>query len=176
MICDNCQRIFAKPRKLAFGTYYHWPHNKRSFLASIAAGCSLCNLIWDNLRRQNCEPKERIDYNSLSNLRYAFKALNTEWARFGIGSMWLAPVEPPDEIFESPSVQALASEVEASISHLAKLLETRSGLLEAKSMEYWLVMELYGPGIHVVLPLEEKTCELPQRNMQRIMLTHRSRA
>jgi hypothetical protein len=85
MLCEACQEIFSTPRKLTFGAYYPWKQDATSFRAALRARCHLCSLI-----EESYSYEQHVSGAFPSNVRYAFKAINPTWARYGRGQKWPA--------------------------------------------------------------------------------------
>lgn len=152
MLCKACQEIFSRPRKLSYGTYYPWNQTRTSFLASLRAGCHLCGLIEEN-RSYGGHPEiyEPFPYE----IQYAFKALSRDWARHGNGPKWVVPQVSglcDDEM--DVVMYLLAVETDPTPNKLGHLLATDSDDLVNSPHDFWLVLELYGPGAQFILPLE----------------------
>jgi hypothetical protein len=150
MLCDICQAIFSKPRKLSCGTYYPWGHTDLTFVAAREAGCHICNLVWENGTYHH-------DYrdNFANNCTYAFKVLNPEWARHGEGPKWIVPTTRRHSD-DSSAVSRYLHDMENDpiINHVASLLARESDKISNKSVDFWLVLDFYCPGPRIVLPLE----------------------
>lgn len=155
MLCEACQDIFSSPRKLSCGTYYPWEQNPSSFQKALKEKCHLCSLIEENrsyIGHRNDEFPECI--------KYAFKALSPDWARFGKGPKWLVPQFKDDDehVPTNQSRYLRQFEKDPTPNRLGTLLATDSETLVSEAENSWLVLEFYGPGAQVVLPLELATC------------------
>jgi hypothetical protein len=150
MLCDICQAIFSQPRKLSCGTYYPWGHTNRTFIAAREAGCHICNLIWEN------GSYDRNYYDHFPDrCTYAFRVLNPEWARHGLGPKWLVPASGGDgDDYSEVSKYLRDMDNDPIINQVASLLTTESDELFDKSTDFWLVLDFYCPGPRIVLPLE----------------------
>jgi hypothetical protein len=151
MLCEACQDIFSTPRKLSYGTYYPWKQNVASFQAALRTGCHLCNLIEEN-RSYDGHPNKAFP----GGIRYAFKALNPDWARSGKGQKWLAPQTPGEDEDGEGEVDRYLSQVEMdpTPNGLSSLLATDSERLVNEAANSWLVLEFYGGYDQIVLPME----------------------
>jgi len=155
MLCEACQQIFACPRKLSHGTYYPWNQTRNSYLTALTTGCHLCSLIEEN-RSYSSHPD--IEQPFPYEIKYSFKALSRDWACHGNGPKWVVP-QVSGIIDESTEVAIylLAVETDPTPNNLGHLLATDSDDLVNNPPDFWLVLELYGPGAHFVLPLEFAT-------------------
>ncbi|KAM5341526.1 hypothetical protein ACJ41O_014557 [Fusarium nematophilum] len=163
MLCSACTDIFAKPRVLSYGTVYAWHQSRTSYLEALIAGCHLCSLIEEH--RSKANPASRFP----AQFTYCFKVLNEQWARYGQGSKWLALQH--DEDIESWEYQSgvLGDPTSYGLSEmLAK--DSDEVLSSCRTRPFWLVLEIYGPGEHVVLPVElnqgEPAEDLAQLNLE----------
>jgi hypothetical protein len=155
MLCEACQDIFSRPRKLTYGTYYPWNQTIASFAAALRAGCHLCSLI-----------QESRSYGNLGDdpfpncVKYAFKALSQDWAQYGKGQKWLVPQtsrgDDGDDEGERARYMRLA-ETDPTPNGLGQLLATDAEEVVEEAAQFWLVLEFYGPGAQVVLPMEIAT-------------------
>lgn len=137
------------PRKLTYGTYYPWNQTVDSFVAALAEGCQLCNLI-----EENRSYKQESSVHFPVDIAYSFKSLSSAWARHGNGPKWMVPYHYRTN--EMSEMQLYLEEVERdpTPNGLGHLLATDSDELERTSTDFWLVLEFYGPLSHLVLPLE----------------------
>jgi hypothetical protein len=148
MLCRACKYIFSRPRKLSYGAYYPWNQTRESFLLALSAGCRLCNVIeeaWSYETRSN----DQFPYN----IKYAFLALSEEWARHGKGAKWLVPHIGEDDYHEVARYREVV-EKDPTSNQVAHLLATDSDRLINDPPDFWLTLELCGPGILLTLPLE----------------------
>ena len=122
-----------------------------SFQAALRKGCHLCNLIEEN-RSYDKHAKNKFP----EKIRYAFKALNPEWARSGQGQKWVAPQTVGASEDEQVEMDQYMSQLEMdpTPNGLASLLATDSERLVTEAANSWLVFELYGDRIQIVLPME----------------------
>jgi hypothetical protein len=118
----------------------------------LEAGCQLCNVI-----------EEGRSYTHYTNghfpedIRYAFKALGQDWARYGKGPRWLVPqLSGVHELDEMDEYKRLA-DIDPTPNKLGHLLATDAEDAADQARESWLVLELYGPSAHIVLPIEIAT-------------------
>jgi hypothetical protein len=150
MLCKACQDIFSSPRKLSYGTYYPWKQNAASFQVALKTGCHLCNLIEENRSYQ--EPSVE---GFPSDIRFAFKALNPDWARSGKGPKWFVPQTKCLDGGEVIELDNYLNQIETdpTPNGLASLLATDSEKLLSE-VNYWLVLEFYGKCVQIVLPME----------------------
>jgi hypothetical protein len=155
MLCKACQEIFSSPRKLSYGTYYPWNQTKSSFIIALREGCHLCNVIEENRSYSNCSGSSFFP----TEIKYAFKVLNDQWARHGNGPMWLVPNVGGDELHELERYLSVV-EMDPTPNGLGHLLATDSDKLVDDPPDFWLMLELYGPRYHLVLPLELATRQL----------------
>jgi len=127
-------------------------HTKRSFRAALRAGCHLCHLIDEN------RSYEYLPHNEFPHLaKYAFKVLSKKWARHGKGPKWLVPVIHTGDDDTEVSMYLREVQKDPTANGLAQLLATDSDELFNTHRDFWLVLEFYGPGAHLVLPLELAT-------------------
>ncbi|KAK2612607.1 hypothetical protein QQS21_001379 [Conoideocrella luteorostrata] len=166
MLCEACQDIFSSPRKLSCGTYYPWKQNPDSFQQALKARCHLCSLIQEN-RSYNGHRDDEFP----KSIKYAFKALNPTWARSGNGPKWLVPQFKDDDehVPVDKSRYVNQFQKDPTPNSLGNLLATDSETLVSEAANSWLVLEFYGPGAQIVLPLELATRneaeEIAQRNI-----------
>ena len=158
MFCEACQDIFSTPRKLSYGTYYPWKQTHASFRAALDAGCHLCSII-DESRSYHGAPADGFP----TEIKYAFKALNPDWARDGEGMKWLVPQTSDSSCWEPENFETELSvylrevEMDPTPNNLGKLLALDAVEVVDAINKFWLVLELYGPGVQIVLPMEIAT-------------------
>jgi hypothetical protein len=152
MLCNACQDIFSAPRNLAYGSFYPWKQTPCSYTASLKAGCQLCNVI-----------EEGRSYTGNTNshfpqdMRYAFKALGQDWARHGKGPQWLVPSISEAHEFDEADEYLRQAAMDPTPNKLGHLLAIDAEDAADQAKESWLVLELYGPRAHIVLPIEIAT-------------------
>ncbi|PMD45621.1 HET-domain-containing protein, partial [Hyaloscypha variabilis F] len=151
MLCETCLAIFAEPRKLSYGTYYPWGHSSASFAKARKEGCHLCNIVWEN--RSYGDPSPEFDRDFPQGCTYAFKLLNSEWARNGRGSKWLVVPDPEGD--GEPDISEYLSAVEESpMTGLGHLLATEAHEIFTRPAPFWMVIDFYCPGPRIVIPLD----------------------
>jgi hypothetical protein len=148
MLCHACQGIFSRPRKLSYGEYYSWNQTRASFLLALSAGCHLCSVIEETRSYEN-----RTNNEFPYNVKYAFLALSEEWARHGNGPKILVPQIDSDDP-EAVAKYRERVEMDPTANNVARLLATDSDELVNNPPDFWLTLELCGPGILLTLPLE----------------------
>jgi hypothetical protein len=157
-LCEACQDIFSSPRRLAYGTYYPWNQTAASFELALSAGCHLCNLI-----EQGRSYNHAKRYKFPESIKYAFKALNSDWARYGNGPKWLVPEDQNGGEDDEIKIRRYLLEVEKdpTPNNLGSLLATDSESIPKEMENSWIVLEFYGPNHQITLPMELANREYP---------------
>ena len=154
MLCDICLAIFAVPRKLSYGTYYPWGHNRESFAKARKEGCYLCTIVLENSSYSCGDSFPHFDRDFPLNCTYAFKLLNPLWARSGLGPKWLVPHDPIGNNWDTDTSKYLSEMDKAPMADLMHLLATESEELFTKPAFFWMVIDFYCPGPRIVIPLD----------------------
>ncbi|KAK3394998.1 heterokaryon incompatibility protein-domain-containing protein [Podospora didyma] len=153
MLCVACQRIFERPRLLAYGTPYRWHQTQKSFHLAVDAGCHLCNVIYESRSYESQGPQS---WDFPDQVKYAFKAINPVWARSGKGQQWLVPQtsEGRDSGDFADLEYFRQLHLDPTPNGLGELLATDSDEAVREAANTWLVLELIGPSVLLKLPME----------------------
>ena len=152
MLCSACSEIFSKPREFGYGNFYPWQRTPASFKAAFESGCHLCSLIFEHCSYSSGKTTCSTDH--FDDVRYAFRALNADWAQDGSGSKWLSLQHPGrGDWFGSNEYQQMIKG-SPDITELSQMLTQRPENLLTEAVVCWLVLEFYGSEFHVALPVE----------------------
>ncbi|KAK4224651.1 heterokaryon incompatibility protein-domain-containing protein [Podospora fimiseda] len=151
MLCSACQEIFSRPRKLAYASIQPWTQTPETFKLAKELGCHLCHLIeaargYDSIKgSSSCFP---------NNISYAFKPINPNWARYGVGLKWYAfQSSKTEDDQEELEEFRQGVELDPTANNLAHLLATDAPNLRQEAASSWMVLQFYGRE-NIVLPIE----------------------
>ncbi|KAJ8130589.1 hypothetical protein O1611_g3038 [Lasiodiplodia mahajangana] len=144
---------------------------------ALRLGCRLCIMVQESISYRDDKP-DGFPYH----VRYAFKALNPCWARDGTGPEWLVPQKQKQEAAKLKSSSEHSDDDELVLKRylhevdkdptpngLGSLLAADADEVVNEARKSWLVLEFYGPGAHVVLPMELATNDEMEKLMQHNM-------
>jgi len=152
MLCDQCQEIFSKSRKVGYGIYYSWGHTKKTFKASRLARHHLYYLVWEN--RSYAQQHNACDENFPGQCSYSFKTLGQNAALHGAELRLLMPSDSEHkESLATGRGIAIECFTRATIDEHEHTPNQASKMANSQFVDV-LFLNFSSPGLKTMLPLE----------------------